>query len=177
MYPQYEALGKYVKICTYVFLNFTILRLWKEVSWIPHISRKRSTSSSGILLCIWLQQSSQSVLTNVRRDIHVMTFTSNMHFELARVSGKGNSCSVSEVTCTLWNMKFHYRVHKSQINPVITLPSSGLHLDMPNDLLPSALPAKTLYAFLFSLICPIFPAHLILHDLITLIVFGRKYKL
>jgi hypothetical protein len=34
-----------------------------------------------------------------------------------------------------------------------------------------------LYASLISLICATFLAHLILHDLITLIIFGQKYKL
>jgi hypothetical protein len=106
------------------------------------------------------------------------------------------SCSATqEFPNILWKPKLHYRVDKSpplvsilsQINPVRTVPSyfskstvilsSNLHLRLPS------------YWSLFltsqqNLVCiPILPhacympAHLILHDLIVVIVFGEVNKL
>jgi hypothetical protein len=55
--------------------------------------------------------------------------------------------------------------------------SSHLHLCLPNGLLPSGLQTKVLYSFLISHMRATCSAHLILLDLITLIIFGKGYKL
>jgi hypothetical protein len=93
----------------------------------------------------------------------------------------------------LWNPKIHYRVHKtqdpilSQMNPIhilkpcffkvhrnIILPSV---LPSPSSLFFSRLPTKILHAFLISTTRATFPAHFILLELITLIIFVEEYKL
>jgi len=48
---------------------------------------------------------------------------------------------------------------------------------LPSGLFPSAYQNKILYTFLITPMCTTSPAHLILLDLITLIVFGEQYKL
>jgi hypothetical protein len=112
-----------------------------------------------------------------------------------RPSWEANSFSDSqEIPRILWNAGVHYRLHKipppvpvlSQLNPVhsplsrswrsILILSSHLRLGLPSGRLPSGLPTKILHAPHFSLIRVICPAHLILLDLITRIIFGDKYR-
>ena len=77
---------------------------------------------------------------------------------------EANRCSASqEILHILWDPKVCYHIHKlpppvpnlSQNNPTssrsILILSSHLHPGLPNGLLPSDLPTKTLYAPLLSL--------------------------
>jgi hypothetical protein len=110
-------------------------------------------------------------------------------------SWEADSSSASqEIPHVLWNPKVHYRIHNSpppvpilsHINPVhaphltswrsILILSSHLRLGLPSGLLPSGLPTKTLYAPLPSPIRATCPAHLILLDLITRIIFGDQNR-
>ena len=102
-------------------------------------------------------------------------------------SWEANRSSASqEIRCILWNLKVHYRFHKSsphvpvpsRINPVLAphptpyksiLVSSHLRLGLP-----SGFPNKILYApFPLRATCP---AHFILRDLISLIKFSKEYR-
>jgi hypothetical protein len=53
----------------------------------------------------------------------------------------------------------------------ILILSSHLRLGLPNGLFPSGRPTKILYVFLFTPVRATFPAHLVLLDLITVIIF------
>jgi hypothetical protein len=78
--------------------------------------------------------------------------------------------ATQELPSILWNMKVHYRVHKSpslvsilsQIDPVHTTPdylrsililSTHLRLRLPSGPFPSGFPTNILYAFLFPHSC------------------------
>ena len=58
----------------------------------------------------------------------------------------------------------------------ILILSFHLSLGLPSGLFPSGFPTKTLYASLLSLIRVTSPAHLILLDLITRVIFGEQYR-
>jgi hypothetical protein len=104
-------------------------------------------------------------------------------------SWEANSFSASqEVTRQLWNLKVHYRIHKSpppanilsQLNPVhaprlISWRSISIRLGLPSGLLPSDLPTKILYVPLLSPIRATCPAYHIFLDSITRIMFGDEY--
>ena len=51
-----------------------------------------------------------------------------------------------------------------------------LRFGLPSGLFPSGFPIKSLYSPLLSPIRTTFPAHLILHDFITLTVLGEQYR-
>jgi hypothetical protein len=93
-----------------------------------------------------------------------------------------NCTATQELPSILWNLKVHYRVHKSpprvpilsQINPIHTTPSylPKVHFNIIHQpkswssqwSLSFWLPTNSLYAFLFSPIHATFPAHLILQN-------------
>jgi hypothetical protein len=107
-----------------------------------------------------------------------------------------NSCSTNhEIPCILWNPKVHYCFQKtpslgpflSQINKAhiltpyflknnFTIIPPGM-LRSPKWSPPSGFPTKMLYPFQISLMCPTHPAHHILLDSTTIILFRGKYKL
>jgi len=99
-----------------------------------------------------------------------------------------------EIPRILWNLKFHYLIHKcpptfpvlSQLYPVHTPHStfwrsivilySHLRLGLPSGLFPSGFPTKTLYTPLLFPIRAICSAHLILLDFITRTILGEEYS-
>jgi hypothetical protein len=116
----------------------------------------------------------------------------------AALRGEADSDSASqEIPRLLCNPKVHYRVHNSpllhpifsQMNPIPTFPPyfPKIHCNTcirfsstPKSSewsVPYRLPTKILYVFLISLKRTIFPAHLILLDSTTLIIFVEEYTL
>ena len=110
-------------------------------------------------------------------------------------SWEANTSSIrQEILGILCKPMVHYRVHKSpppvailsQIKPVHASPSkswksililsSHLRLGLPRCLFPSVFPTNTLYATLLSSIRSTCPAHPILLDLITQIIFCEQYS-
>ena len=110
-------------------------------------------------------------------------------------SWKANRFSdTQEIPRILWNPKVHYSIHKcppsvpilSHINPAhaphstswrsILILSSHLRLTLPNGLVPSAFPTKTLYTTQLFPIRSTRPAHIILLDLITPTISGEEHR-
>jgi len=71
-------------------------------------------------------------------------------------------------------------IHSTPSHPVslrsILILSSHLRLGLPSGLFPAGFVPRILYVFIIFLIRATWPAHLILPDLITLIIFGEAYK-
>jgi hypothetical protein len=131
------------------------------------------------------------LLPSVTRYIYLDTYSLtelNFSWEAA------NCAATQELPSMLRNPKIHYRVHKSpplipilsQINPVHTIPSylskiylnivqlsTHLRFGLPSGLFLSGFPTNILHAFRFSPILAIWPAHLILFDLIIQIILGE----
>jgi hypothetical protein len=119
---------------------------------------------------------------------------SNSLMELSPSWEAANRAATQELPSILWNLKIHYRIHKShppvpilnQINSVHTIPSylryililsTHLRLGLHSGLSPTGFPTNILHAFLLNTIRSICPVHLILIDLITLIELGEEWKL
>jgi hypothetical protein len=113
----------------------------------------------------------------------ISIFGINSSIELSS-SWEVNSCSVTQgIPSILQNPKVHCHVHMSpllvlilsQMNPFHTHPlfsyriiSFHLRLDRPSGLFPIGLPAEILYEYLFSPMCVLWPARLILLDVILI---------
>jgi hypothetical protein len=98
-----------------------------------------------------------------------------------------------DISRMVWNLKVHYRIHKStipvpilsQIKTVYSLPYRFLNVHF-NIILPSdpssskwtlsGFPTKALYALLLSPDTRYMPAYLIILDLITRMIFGEQYR-
>ena len=65
-------------------------------------------------------------------------------------------------------------IHSVPYHPISWRHILILSSHIPNVLLPSDFPMKTLYTFIFTITCAICPTHLILLDLITQIAFGEE---
>ena len=65
--------------------------------------------------------------------------------------------------------------HPTSCRSILIL-STHLRLGLPNGLIPSGFPTKTLHTSFSSLICATSPAHLILLDFITRTMLGEQYK-
>ena len=90
--------------------------------------------------------------------LHILT-----HFTQQSRSREDDRFSATqEIPRILWQLKLHYRIHNSQMDPVHALPphSSNIHLilfshlrlGLSSGLFPSGFPTKTLYAPLLTLL-------------------------
>jgi hypothetical protein len=166
----------HVTIYTNSYLYYVSLPLF-QLSWLPfyHLvfscrETVKLTKVSGITLQIFIfAESKHSNYTNSTK---------------RSPSGADNRSTGPPV----WNLKDHYRVHKSPLLVTILrqmhpfLPSysiylrsffimpSRLRLRLPSCLFPSRFTTKIFYVFLMRATCPI---RLILPDLITLMIFSE----
>jgi hypothetical protein len=137
---------------------------------------------SWSVTCIFMDDMKQTVMHQQTRWSRVL------------LGNLGHSAS-REIPRLLWNLKVHCRVHKSpplvpilrQMHPVhiflpcfnkfhvnIILPSMFRSFELS---LPLRLPTNNFYSLLISPMHATCPAHLILLDLITLIIFCEAHKL
>jgi len=83
---------------------------------------------------------------------------------------RAHHCSLSWARCIQSTNSHHISLRS------ILILFSHLRLGLPNSLFPSGFLTKILYAFQIYPMRTVRPAHLILLDLITLIIFGEAYK-
>lgn len=105
-------------------------------------------------------------------DLHPMSCIHVLHCELP-----SSSIGTDKVLTTQYffhNLEVQTYAGDLQNDKSILTTDSHLHLSLSSTLFPWCFLTKTLYAFLASSMCDIYPAHYILTNLITLIIQENK---
>jgi hypothetical protein len=169
--PAFYATRRFITV-------FTTVPHW-PLSWTRWIQSKISHHISLRSILIWgcIQKFPDWVNNEINNNKHSLRSNTKDYGGKTHLSDSQNSATVAPTGRELYHLQFSLQAAKRETFGYTLLLPSHLRLGLPSGLFPSGFPTKILYASLISPIRVTWPAHLILLDLITLIIFGEACKL